>query len=55
VKALAVSGSPMLITFSNDYGYKDVFKKFIELFANKGKACIAIVEVVQRSNAQTLP
>lgn len=42
VKALAVSGSPMLTTFSNDYGYKDVFKKFIELFANKEDVLIAI-------------
>jgi len=41
-KALAVSGSPMLTTFSNDYGYKNVFKKFIELFAEKEDVLIAI-------------
>jgi len=42
LKALALSGSPMLTTFSNDYGYENVFKKFIELFANKEDVLIAI-------------
>ena len=42
LKALAVSGSPMLTTLSNDYGYKNVFKKFLELFAGQGDVLIAI-------------
>lgn len=42
LKALAVSGSPMLTTFSNDYGYENVFKKFIEKFAEKEDILIAI-------------
>jgi len=42
LKALAVSGSPMLTTFSNDYGYENVFKKAIEAFGKKGDILIAI-------------
>ena len=42
LKALAASGSPMLTTFSNDYGYDNVFKKFIELFTNEEDVLIAI-------------
>lgn len=42
LKALAISGSPMLTTFSNDYGYENVFKKAIEIFANKDDVLIAI-------------
>lgn len=42
LKALAVSGSPMLTTLSNDYGYKNVFKKFIDLFARRGDVLIAV-------------
>lgn len=42
LKALAISGSPMLTTFSNDYGYENVFKKAIEIFANENDVLIAI-------------
>jgi len=42
LRALAVSGSPMLTTFSNDYGYENVFQKAVEHFANKGDILIAI-------------
>lgn len=42
LRALAISGSPMLTTFSNDYGYENVFKKAIEIFANKDDVLIAI-------------
>lgn len=42
LKALAVSGSPMLTTFSNDYGYENVFKKAIEIFSNEDDVLIAI-------------
>ncbi len=42
LKALAVSGSPMLTTFSNDYGYENVFKKALESFGSKGDILIAI-------------
>lgn len=42
LKALAISGSPMLTTFSNDYGYENVFKKALEHFGNKGDILIAI-------------
>lgn len=42
LKALAISGSPMLTTFSNDYGYENVFKKAIEIFSNEDDVLIAI-------------
>lgn len=42
LKAMAVSGSPMLTTFSNDYGYERVFEKALEHFAKKGDVLIAI-------------
>jgi len=42
VRAMAISGSPMLTTFSNDYGYEKVFQKAIESFANEGDVLIAI-------------
>lgn len=42
LRAMAVSGSPMLTTFSNDYGYEKVFQKALESFANKGDILIAI-------------
>ena len=29
VRALTASGSLMLVTFSNDYGYRDAFEKFV--------------------------
>lgn len=42
LRAMAVSGSPMLTTFSNDYGYEKVFQKAIESLADKGDVLIAI-------------
>ena len=42
LRALAISGSPMLTTFSNDYGYEKVFQKALESFANKFDILIAI-------------
>ena len=42
LRAMAVSGSPLLTTFSNDFGYEMVYQKAIEYFANKGDILIAI-------------
>jgi len=42
LRATAVSGSPMLTTFSNDYGYEKVFQKALESFADEGDVLIAI-------------
>ncbi len=42
LKAMAISGSPMLTTFANDYGYENVFSKALERFAKKGDILIAI-------------
>lgn len=50
LKALTVSGSPMLTTFSNDFGYNNVFKKFIEKFGTKKDVLIAISSSGQSEN-----
>lgn len=42
LRAMTISGSPILTTFSNDYGYEKVFQKAIECFGNKGDILIAI-------------
>jgi len=42
LKALAFSGYPMLTTFSNDYGYENVFKKAVEIFCNKNDVLVAV-------------
>lgn len=42
LKAMAISGTPMLTTFANDYGYENVYKKAIEVFGNKRDILIAI-------------
>jgi len=42
LRALAVSGSPMLTTFSNDFGYEKVFQKAIEHFGNEADILVAI-------------
>ena len=42
LRAMAVSGSPMVTTFSNDYGYEKVFQKALESFADEGDVLIAI-------------
>ena len=42
LKSLAVSGTPMLTTFSNDYGYENVYKKPLEIFGRTNDILIAI-------------
>lgn len=42
LKAMALSGSPLLTTFSNDYGYERVFQKALESFADADDVLIAI-------------
>ncbi|MDD3296583.1 MAG: SIS domain-containing protein [Candidatus Omnitrophica bacterium] len=42
LRAMAISGSPMLTTFSNDFGYEKVFQKAIEHFGNSQDILIAI-------------
>jgi D-sedoheptulose 7-phosphate isomerase len=42
LRAMAISGTPMLTTFANDFGYEKVFQKGIEVFADKGDVLIAI-------------
>jgi len=42
LKALAISGSPMLTTFANDYGYENIFRKYIERFVKEDDILIAI-------------
>lgn len=42
LKAMAFSGTPMLTTFANDFGYDKVFQKGVETFANQGDILIAI-------------
>jgi len=42
LRAIAISGSPMLTTFANDFGYEKVFQKPIESFGNEGDILIAI-------------
>lgn len=40
--AMAISGSPMLTAFANDYGYEKIFQKGVEAFGVKGDVLIAI-------------
>ncbi|MBU0630371.1 MAG: SIS domain-containing protein [Candidatus Margulisbacteria bacterium] len=42
LRAMAISGTPQLTTFANDYGYDKVYSKGIEAFADKGDVLIAI-------------
>lgn len=42
LRAMTLSSSSMLTTFSNDYGYERVFEKALEHFAKKGDILIAI-------------
>lgn len=42
IEAMAISGTPMLTTFSNDYGYEKVFQKAIESFAKNGDILVAV-------------
>jgi D-sedoheptulose 7-phosphate isomerase len=40
--AFTVSGSPLLTTLSNDYGYERVYEKAIEIYGQKNDVLIAI-------------
>lgn len=42
LRSLALSGSPMMTTFSNDYGYEKMFQKGVEHFCNENDILIAI-------------
>lgn len=42
LKALAFSGTPMLTTFANDFGYERIYEKPLRSFARKGDILIAI-------------
>ena len=42
LKAISFSGTPMLTTLANDYGYEHVFGKAIEAYAKAGDILIAI-------------
>ena len=42
IRAVAFNDSSLLTCISNDYGYKHVFEKPIEMFADKGDTLIAI-------------
>ncbi len=42
LRAMAVSGTPTLTTFANDFGYEKMYQKYIEAFADSGDVLIAI-------------
>lgn len=42
LRAGAFSGSPMLTTFANDFGYEKIFQKAVETFGEQGDVLIAI-------------
>ena len=42
LRAIAVSGTPTLTTFANDFGYDKVYQKAIEAFGDAGDVLIAI-------------
>ena len=42
LRAIAISGTPTLTTFANDFGYEKVYQKAIEAFADAGDVLIAI-------------
>lgn len=42
LRSLAISGSPMLTAWSNDYGYEHVFRKGVESFGKAGDVLIGI-------------
>ena len=42
IRAVAFNDSSLLTCISNDYGYKHVFEKPIEMFADKGDTLIAV-------------
>ena len=42
LRAMAISGTPTLTTFANDFGYDKVYQKGIEAFGDAGDVLIAI-------------
>ena len=42
LRAMTISGTPMLTTFANDFGYEQVYAKALEAFARPGDVLIAI-------------
>ena len=42
LRAIAISGTPMLTTFANDFGYDKVYQKGVEAFGDAGDVLIAI-------------
>ena len=42
LRAIAFSGSPLLTTYANDYGYENVFSECIERFMDIGDVVMAI-------------
>ncbi len=50
VRALAFNDSSLLTCISNDYGYKHVFEKPIDMFADRGDVLIAISSSGQSDN-----
>jgi len=42
LRALTVSGTPMITTLSNDYGYEHIFEKGIEMLADDEDILVAI-------------
>ena len=50
VRAIAFNDSSLLTCVSNDYGYKHVFEKPIEMFADKGDLLMAISSSGQSEN-----
>ena len=50
IRALAFNDSALLTCISNDYGYKHVFEKPIDMFAGRGDILIAISSSGQSDN-----
>lgn len=50
IRALAFNDSSLLTCISNDYGYKHVFEKPIDMFADRGDILIAISSSGQSDN-----
>ena len=50
IRAVAFNDSSLLTCISNDYGYKHVFEKPIEMFADKGDILVAISSSGQSEN-----
>lgn len=42
LRAIAISGTPQITTYANDYGYENVYSKAIEIQADEGDVLVAI-------------